>query len=416
MLQDRLDQAIAFAGRSEHAVAVMFIDMDRFKNINDSLGHDIGDRCLLAIAERLSEAVRGGDTVARLGGDEFVIVLGELNRPEDAATVATQVLAAVSRSLVMEGHELTLSSSIGISIYPKDGLDVHSLLKNADAALNRAKNAGRNSYQFYASEMNAHALERLTLESDLHSALKRDEFRLLYQPQVDAVSGEIVGVEALLRWQPQGGEMLSPDSFLQLLDESGLILSVGEWVLRTACTQASEWAGQGMPMRVAVNISGVQCQRQDVVEMVARILQETNCNAEWLEIEVTENVLMKDADKTTEILLLLKEMGVYLAIDDFGTGYSSLNYLKRFPIDTLKIDQSFVRDITIDPEDELISRAVIALAHSLQLKVIAEGVETREQLEFLRAHGCDYVQGYIYSPPISAAEILNWRSMVPLVH
>jgi diguanylate cyclase (GGDEF)-like protein/PAS domain S-box-containing protein len=416
LLQDRLHQAIAFASRSDHAVAVLFIDMDRFKNINDSLGHDIGDRCLLAIAERLSEAVRGGDTVARLGGDEFVIVLGELNHPEDAATVATQVLAAVSSPLVMEGHELTLSSSIGISLYPKDGLDVHSLLKNADAALNRAKNAGRNSYQFYASEMNAHALERLTLESDLHSALKRDEFRLLYQPQVDAVSGELIGVEALLRWQPQGGKLLPPARFLPLLEESGLILSVGEWVLRTACTQACEWASQGMPVRVAVNISGVQCQRQDVVEMVARILRETNCNAEWLEIEVTENVLMKDADKTTEILLSLKEMGVHLAIDDFGTGYSSLNYLKRFPIDILKIDQSFVRDITLDADDALIARAVIALAHSLQLKVIAEGVETREQLAFLRAHECDYVQGYIYSPPIAASEILKWRSPSLPVH
>ena len=415
LLQDRLMQSIALADRSGHAVAVLFIDMDRFKNINDSLGHDIGDRFLLAIAERLADAVRAGDTVARLGGDEFVIVLGELIRPEHAATVATQVLAAVSRPLVMEGHELTLSSSIGISLYPKDGLDVHTLLKNADAALNRAKNAGRNSYQFYASEMNAHALERLTLENDLHYALKRDEFRLHYQPQVDAVSGEIIGVEALLRWQPQGGKILPPSRFLPLLEESGLILSVGEWVLHTACVQACAWAKQATPVRVAVNISGIQCQRQDLVEMVSRVLQQTSCNAEWLEIEVTESVLMKDADKTTEILLALKEMGVHLAIDDFGTGYSSLNYLKRFPIDTLKIDQAFVRDITIDPGDALIAKAVIALAHSMQLKVIAEGVETGEQLAFLRAHDCDYVQGYIYSPPLAAPEILNWlRPSLPL--
>jgi diguanylate cyclase (GGDEF)-like protein/PAS domain S-box-containing protein len=415
LLQDRLSQSIAVANRSGHAVAVLFIDMDRFKNINDSLGHDIGDRFLLAIAQRLADTVRAGDTVARLGGDEFVIVLGELRRPEYAATVATQVLAAVSRPLLMEGHELTLSSSIGISLYPKDGLDVHTILKNADAALNRAKNAGRNSYQFYASEMNAHALERLTLENDLHYALKRNEFRLYYQPQVDAVSGEIVGVEALLRWQPQGGKVLPPSRFLPLLEESGLILPVGEWVLRTACTQACAWARQVMPVRVAVNISGIQCQRQNLVELVARVLRDTNCNAEWLEIEVTESVLMKDADQTTEILLSLKQMGVHLAIDDFGTGYSSLNYLKRFPIDTLKIDQSFVRDITIDPGDALIAKAVIALAHSLQLKVIAEGVETKEQLAFLCAHDCDYVQGYIYSPAITATEIHNWlRPSLPM--
>ena len=417
-LHDRLEQAIAVASRSGHAVAVLLLDLDRFKNINDSLGHDIGDRLLLAIADRLSDCVRSGDTVARLGGDEFVLVLGELDRPEDAASVAKQALAAVSRTLVIESHELTLSTSIGISLYPRDGGDASSLLKNADAALYRAKSVGRNVFQFYATEMNAHALERLTLENDLHHGLERNEFLLHYQPQVDADSGRIIGVEALLRWQPQGRAIVPPSGFLSLAEETGLILPIGEWVLRTACAQARAWAEMALPVRVAVNLSGVQFQQQDVVGMVARILAETGCNAQWLEIEVTESVLMEDTDQAAEILHTLKAMGIHLAIDDFGTGYSSLNYLKRFPIDTLKIDQSFVRDITTDPDDAYIAEAVIALAHSLRMKVIAEGVETEEQLTFLRAHGCDHIQGYLYSKPVAAPEIENWlrRSPVPSTH
>ncbi len=405
LLQDRLAQNFAFASRTGASVAVLFLDLDRFKNINDSLGHDTGDRFLLAIANRLASCVRTGDTVARLGGDEFVLVLGGLKRPEDATFSAEQVLSVVSRPMTIDGRELTLSASIGISLYPRDGLDPQSLLKNADAALYRAKATGKNSFQFYAAEMNAEALARLTLENDLHRALDRHEFVLHYQPQVDAATGTVIAVEALLRWQPKGGALLTPDQFLPLAEETGLILSIGEWVLKNACQQASAWAHAGMPIRVAVNFSGRQWQQANIGEIVAQALRDTNCRPEWLEIEVTESVLMHDADKATELLLALKGSGMHLAIDDFGTGYSSLSYLKRFPIDTLKIDQSFVRDIARNPDDALIAKAVIALAHSMRLKVIAEGVETEEQLAFLRAHGCDYIQGYLYGRPAPAHEI-----------
>lgn len=416
LLQDRLTQAVALASRTHSTVGVLFLDLDSFKNVNDSLGHNIGDQFIRATADRLSACVRTGDTVARLGGDEFVLMLGELERAENAAAVASQALAAVSRPMMIESHELALSASIGISLYPRDGTDAPMLLRNADAALYRAKGTGRNSFQFYATEMNAHALDRLMLENDLRYALERDEFVLHYQPQVVAGTGRIIGVEALLRWRPQGRDMVLPSRFLPLAEETGLILPIGKWVLRTACAQASAWVKMGVPVRVAVNFSGIQCQQGDVVELVASVLRETECAAQWLEIEVTESVLMKDADKATEKLRALKGMGVHLSIDDFGTGYSSLSYLKHFPIDTLKIDQSFVRDLTSDPDDALIAEAVIALAHSLRLKVIAEGVETAGQLSFLRAHGCDYVQGFFYSRPKAVDEItrlLRYQSIIP---
>lgn len=406
LLHDRLAQVIAMASRSGHSVAVLLLDLDRFKNVNDSLGHNIGDQFIREVADRLRDCACAGDTVARTGGDEFVLVLGEIDRAESAVVVARKALEVISRPLVVGGQELKLSGSIGISIYPRDGLDSHSLLKNADTAMYRAKDAGKNTFQFYAAEMNAHAFASLTLENNLRYALERTEFLLHYQPQVDAFSGEIIGFEALLRWQSHNDGLIPPSRFLQLAEETSLILPIGEWVLRTACSQARAWVEMGgAPLRMAVNLSALQFKQQDVAGMVARVLRETGCKPGCLELEITESMIMSDVGKAIQTMHALKAMGMSLSIDDFGTGYSSLNYLKRFPIDTLKIDQSFIRDITTDPDDELIAAAVIALAHNMRLKVIAEGVETEEQLAFLRHHGCDLVQGYYFSKPVPAQEV-----------
>ncbi len=407
LLLDRLSQAIAYANRSGGQVAVMLIDLDRFKNINDSLGHEVGDKIIMEIGRRLSGNVRDGNTVARLGGDEFVVVLADVERGDAVAMLAQHILEALSQSMMMQGHEFYPAGSIGISLYPKDGPDGPTLLKNADTAMYRAKEAGRNNFQFYAQEMNARALDRLKLEGGMRHALIREEFVLHYQPQMDIASGVIVGVEALLRWQPPGKDMIFPMDFIPIAEETGLIVPIGEWVLRTACAQQKRWQDAGVfpPVRVAVNLSARQFKQQDIVKMVSRILQETGCSPMCLELEITESIIMDNPAAATETLQMLSDMGVHLAIDDFGTGYSSLSYLKRFPIDALKIDKSFVRDITTDADDAAIAKAVIALAHSMKLKVIAEGVETAEQLDFLQQQQCDQMQGYLLSRPAPVEQI-----------
>ncbi|MFC7514632.1 EAL domain-containing protein [Herbaspirillum sp. GCM10030257] len=407
LLLDRLSQALVFAERSEEQVAVMLIDLDRFKNINDSLGHDAGDKIIMEISRRLSASVRAGDTIARLGGDEFVIIRPDVVKDDAVAILAQQILEAVSRPLIVQGHEFYPTGSIGISMYPKDGSDGQTLLMNADTAMYRAKDAGRNNFQFYAHEMNSRALDRLKLESGLRRALERKEFVVHYQPQMDIASGRIVGAEALLRWEPPGQAMVFPGDFIPIAEEAGLIVQIGEWVLRTACTQKKAWhdAGITVPLKVAVNLSARQFKHQDIVKVVSHVLEQTGCRPDWLELEITESVIMENPESAAATLHKLSDMGVHLSIDDFGTGYSSLSYLKRFPINSLKIDRSFVRDITTDADDAAIAKAVIALAHSLKMRVIAEGVETAEQLAFLREQQCDEMQGYLLSRPVPAAKL-----------
>ena len=406
LLMDRLDQALAMAQRAGQQVAVLFIDLDRFKTINDSLGHEAGDQVIVEAGRRLSAIVRKGDTVARLGGDEFVVLMPGIAHGGAAAILSAKLLEALLLPMNVLGHEFSPIGSIGISVYPRDGDDGHALLKNADAAMYRAKALGRGTYQFYTEEMNARTLERLRLESGLRRALERHEFVLHYQPQVDLASGAVAGVEALLRWQPPGTRAVGPDEFIPIAEETGLIVEIGAWVLRTACEQLVAWRAAGLPIEtVAVNLSARQFHQQDLVPLVRQVLAETGCDPVNLELEITETVVMADPVAATRTLEELSAMGIRLSIDDFGTGHSSLSYLKRFPIHALKIDRSFVRDLNTDADDAAIVCAMIALAHTMQLKVIAEGVETVEQLGFLREHRCDQLQGYYYSPPVSADRI-----------
>lgn len=403
LFRDRMEQALAVSRRLGTSVALLFVDLDRFKVINDTLGHEAGDLLLQEVARRLVGCMREEDAVARTGGDEFVVIQKGLAHPEDAALLATRILEEAGRPFSLAGHEIVTSLSIGISLCPQDGDDAGALLKNADAAMYRAKEKGRNGYQYYSNEMTAAGVERLQLESDLRLALQRDELRVHYQPQVDLATGRIVGAEALVRWQHATRGMVPPAVFIPMAEDSGMIGRIGEWVLNTACRDARAWQLQGLPpLRVAVNVSGRQLAHDDVAERVAVALRSAGLDATWLEVEVTESVVMQDAARAISTLNTLKEMGVALAIDDFGTGYSSLSYLKRFPIDKLKIDKSFVDGMVEDPGDAAIAIAIIAMAHSLRHTVIAEGVETEAQVDFLRVQGCDEAQGYYFCRPLAA--------------
>lgn len=400
LLADRLDQSIARARRLQQIVAVMFIDLDRFKNINDTLGHGVGDRLLEAVAERITRVTRAGDTVARPGGDEFVAVLTDIRTVEDVAKIAQKILLALAGSYGVDEHELFVSASIGISIFPNDGDDVDTLIKNADRAMYQAKESGRNNFQFYAPDMLESAMERLALETDLRKALDRQQLLLHYQPVMRA-DGAIVACEALVRWQHPALGLLLPSEFISLAEETGLIVPIGEWVIREASRRMARWKREGHDLRVLVNISARQFQQRDLADVVADALAAADLDPTLLELEITESAVMRDAERTLSVLYELKNAGVRLSIDDFGTGYSSLGYLKRFPIDVIKIDRSFVRDVLVDKFDEAIARAVVTLAHSLELDVLAEGVETERQLAFLRDIGCDLIQGFLVSRPLA---------------
>ena len=406
LLADRITQSLANAQRYNLPVAVLFIDLDNFKFINDSLGHALGDRMLIIQAERLHKCIRSGDTVARYGGDEFVVVVSNLDRNEDAAVVAHTIQEMVSRPFTIDGHEFGITCSIGISLYPKDGRDVDSLLKNADAAMYRAKEQSRNSFQFYTSEMNDKVVERMVIEQHLRHALEMQQLVIHYQPQVELINGRIVGVEALLRWHSPELGLVSPDRFIPLAEETGLIVPIGEWVLKSCCQQNKAWQDAGLtPLTVSVNLSARQLQKKDLSAVIAGILRETGLHPRFLELEIVESMVMKNVESAVAIMKELKGLGIQLSMDDFGTGYSSLSYLKRFPFDRLKIDLSFVRDIIIDPESAAIARTIISMAHNLNLRAVAEGVETEEQLAYLRLHGCDEIQGYYVSPPVTAREL-----------
>lgn len=409
LFYDHLNKLLAQAKRDNRILAVLFLDLDRFKVVNDTLGHNVGDFLLKTVAKRIKKDIRDADIIARLGGDEFAIILANINKHQNAANVAQRVINCFEKPFHFEkNYEYTIGVSIGITVYPFDGGDVDTLVKNADTAMYHAKGNGRNTYQFYNIDMNTLALRQFTIENKLRDAIKRDEFLLHYQPLVDAKTKKIIGTEALIRWQSLNYEMISPDKFIPVAEETGLIIPIGEWVLRTACRQGKAWQKAGFPpLPVSINISARQFNQQNLIDTVYQILHETGFDPHLLEIELTESTLMHNEESILMKLKMLTEKGIKLSIDDFGTGYSSIGYLKRLPIYKLKIDKSFVNDIMTDSNDRAISEAIITMAHRLQIKVIAEGVETEEQLKILHSLGCDEVQGYLFYKPLPAEELTD---------
>jgi diguanylate cyclase (GGDEF)-like protein len=408
LLQDRFAKAIAGARREERRVAVLLVDLDSFKNVNDSLGHSVGDLLLQGIAERLKTWGREQDTVARLGGDEFLIILTDIKDLSDVASTAERLMNAMTAAFVVQGQSLRIGCCIGISIFPEHGADGETLMKNADAAMFSAKECGRNQFRFFTEDMNAQAVERLTLESSLRLALEKEELFLIYQPQIDVASGAVTGLEALLRWQHPELGSVRPDKFIRIAENTGLIVPIGEWVLKTACSQARKWQDEGLPaVTVAVNVSAVQFRQQGFCDLIRTVLRETGLAPQYLELEMTESLLLENADLTLSVVQELKAMGLTLAIDDFGTGYSSFAYLRQFQVSKLKIDGSFIRDVAVNPDDAAITAAIISMGKSLRLKVIAEGVENEAQMTFLRAHHCDEIQGYYFSKPLAVRDVAD---------
>ena len=406
LFNDRLNLALAQAHRNKEMLAVFFLDLDRFKIVNDMLGHAVGDQLLKEVSERLATCIGGGDTLARLGGDEFTVLVQQINSVENAAVIAQCILQVFQQPFVFDEHEFHVTASIGIALYPSDGENVATLMKHADTAMYRAKEKGGNNFQLFTPAMNERIRQRLSMESGLRRALEREELEVYYQPQINSLTGRINGVEALLRWNHPTRGLISPDYIIPLAEETGLIFPIGEWVLRTACRQNKVWQEEGQFFGgVTVNLSARQFQQVNLVNMIAEILKETGLDPMWLELEITESVTMQDVDFTIKTLQDIRNMGIGIAVDDFGTGYSSLNYLKRFPITTLKIDRSFVQDVTVNPEDAAIVSTVIVLAKNLNLKVIAEGVESPEQLAFLKQRQCYHMQGYLFSKPLPAHEL-----------
>jgi len=408
LLKDRLSQALASARRRKDKIALLFLDLDRFKDINDSLGHSVGDLLLQDVAARLKRFAREQDTVARLGGDEFLIVLTAVKDSRDAAVAAERLMDVMTSEFVIQGHTLSVSGSLGISMFPEHGADGETLIKNADAAMYCAKTSGRNNLRFFTEDMNAQVGERLTLENSLRLALERNELSLVYQPQMDIATGKITGLEALLSWKHPELGLVPPDKFIRTAENSGLILPIGEWVLRTACSQARKWQDEGLPaVTVAVNVSAVQFRQEGFCKLIRRLLHETGLAPQYLELELTESLLLSNADVTLSVLQGLKAMGLKLAIDDFGTGYSSFSYLRQFQVNKLKIDRSFIRDVATNANDAAITAAIISMTKSLNLKVIAEGVEDEAQMSFLRAHQCDEIQGYYFSRPLTVDKVAD---------
>jgi len=426
LFKEHLSMALHHAGRNNEKVAVMFLDLDKFKRVNDSLGHEAGDKLLKTISERLSESVRSSDlaardvgemgmSLARLGGDEFTVMLSGLHDVKHVELVAQRVLNRIAEPMMLSGNRVSVSSSIGIAIYPEDGEDIDTLLKNADAAMYEVKSQGRNAICFYDDALRKQSYHRVQLESELHEAIEQDQLVLFYQPKVDAVTCEVLAFEALIRWiHPERG-MISPMDFIPVAEESGLIIPMGKWVIEAACRQHQAWRKAGYPaVSISVNLSAHQFADKGLLDAIRAILKATEMSAQYLEFEITETVLMRDADTALAILNAMKEMGLKVSIDDFGTGYSSISYLKHFPADVLKIDRAFVKDLPDDEQDATITNAIILLAKALNLGIVAEGVETKAQLEWLRDKGCDQIQGYLFSPPVPAdkAETMLGQSIL----
>ncbi|MBT2338546.1 MULTISPECIES: EAL domain-containing protein [Pseudomonas] len=411
LLGDRLTQAMAQCRRHDRQLAVMFIGLDRFKRVNNALGHPVGDEMLKRVARALATVVRESDSVFRYGSDEFVVVLGDIADSQQTKGVAEKLLAAVSTPQPIDGHDLTVTASLGVSVYPTDGFDAVALIKKAETAMRNVKETGPNDYRFFTEDMNRRARQQQTIESGLRLALQRKEFVLHYQPKLDLISGKVVGVEALVRWNRPDHGLVYPSDFIPVAEDSGLIVPLSQWVLQEACQQAVKWQAQGMrPLYLSVNVSTIDFRQRGFVEGIARTLKETGLDPTQLELEITESVLMQNVDTTVAILRAIKQLGVRLAIDDFGTGYSSLSYLQKFPVDVLKIDQSFVGDLSIDSNDAKLVSTIISLGKGLNLQIIAEGVETLEQLDFLRAHQCEEAQGYYFSKPVEPQAFAQWMA------